>query len=87
LGSYLDDEDMIVAIGIQGISYVSRSSTSAHVLASNIKNDERKQNKLFHIIIISKYTNIDTLINSSSQENLIFEEVFKILGLETKPHP
>jgi hypothetical protein len=86
LGSYSDDEAMIVAMGIQGISFVARSSTSSHVLASNIKHDERKQNKLFHIRIISKHTKIDTLIDSGSQENLISEEVVKILGLETKPH-
>jgi hypothetical protein len=42
--------------------------------------------KLFHIRAIMKHTNIDTLIDSGSQSNLISEEVVKKLGLNTKMH-
>ena len=37
--------------------------------------------------MISKPTEIDTLINSRCQANIIYEEVVKNLGLEIKPHP
>ena len=42
--------------------------------------------ELFHIRVISKHNNIDTLFDSSSQANLIFENIVKILNLETIPH-
>jgi hypothetical protein len=42
---------------------------------------------LFHIKIISKHTNIDTLVDRVSQSNIISEYVVKTLGLETNPHP
>jgi hypothetical protein len=41
---------------------------------------------LFHIRVIIKHTNIDALIDSGSQSNLISEEVVKKLGLNTKMH-
>ena len=37
--------------------------------------------------VISKHTNIDTLFDSGSQENLISEYLVKKLNLETIPHP
>ena len=39
------------------------------------------------IKIISKYTKIDTLFDSGSQENLISKYLVKKLNLETIPHP
>ena len=43
--------------------------------------------ELFHIRVISKHTNIDTLFDSGSQENIISEDIVKKLNLETIPHP
>ena len=37
--------------------------------------------------VISKHTNIDTLFDGGSQENLISEDLVKKLNLETIPHP
>ena len=42
--------------------------------------------ELFHIIVISEHTKIDTLFDNVSQENLISEEIVKKLQLETKLH-
>ena len=53
--------------------------------------EEKKRVKVFHIRIVSKHINIDTLFDSGSQENIIYEEVVRKLGLETKnnqkPYP
>jgi len=38
-------------------------------------------------MLILEHTNIDTLFDSGSQANLIFEEIVKTLRLETKSHP
>jgi hypothetical protein len=43
--------------------------------------------KLFHIRVISKHTKIDTLFDTRSQANLIFEDIVKKLHLETTSHP
>ena len=48
--------------------------------------DERKISELFHIRVISKNTKIETFFDSGSQANLIYEEIVKTLGLETKLH-
>ena len=37
--------------------------------------------------VISKHTKIDTLFDSGSQANLIYEDLVKKLNLETIPHP
>ena len=37
--------------------------------------------------VISKHTKIDTLFDSGSQENLIYEDLVKKLNLETILHP
>jgi hypothetical protein len=44
------------------------------------------RSKLFHIRVIKKHTQIDTLIDNGSQSNLILEEVVNKLGLNTKMH-
>ena len=43
--------------------------------------------ELFHIMVISKHTKIDTLFDNGSQDNLISKYSVKNIGLETKPHP
>ena len=48
---------------------------------------EEKRIELFHVRVISKHTKVDTLFDSGSQANLISEELFKKLNLETIPHP
>jgi hypothetical protein len=44
------------------------------------------RSNLFHIRVIMRHTNIDTLIDSGSQSNLISEELVKQLGLKTQLH-
>jgi hypothetical protein len=83
LGSNSGDETKIVAMGIQGINYVT--STSSY--NSDVVNDECKRSELFHIRVITNNVKVDTLVDSGSQGNLISEEVVNNLGLETKPHP
>ena len=46
----------------------------------------REKNELFHIRVISKHQKIDTLFDSGSQVNLIFEAIVNKLGLATTPH-
>eukprot|EP00253_Pinus_taeda_P033537 PITA_33537 len=55
-------------------------------LFRNIWEHERKRHELFHIRVVSKNQNIDTLFDSGSQVNLIFEAIVKKLGITTTPH-
>jgi hypothetical protein len=70
LGYDLGDETKITAVG----------------LTCKIGDGYGSRSKLFHIRVIMKHTNIDTLIHSGSHSNLISEEVVKKLGLNTKMH-
>ena len=54
---------------------------------SNLTQDEDTRIELFHIRVVSKHTKIDTLFDSGSQANLISEDLFKYLNLETVTHP
>lgn len=54
---------------------------------SNLHHKEEKQmKKLFHIKIQVKKTKVDSLFNSSSQENLIAYDLVCKLGLEVHEH-
>jgi hypothetical protein len=66
----------------------SIASFSLHTFSSkdNVILDGKKRNIIFHLQVISKHTNIDTLVDSGSQVNLILEQVIQSLGLETRPH-
>jgi hypothetical protein len=44
------------------------------------------RSNLFHIRFIMRHSNVDTLIDSGSQSNLISEELVKQLGLKTQVH-
>jgi len=58
----------------------------ANTISSNSKNEtpnEKRRIELFHRRVISKHNKIDTLFDSGSQANLIFENIFKSLNLET----
>jgi hypothetical protein len=80
------DETDIMAMGIQCAYSSSNSSANTHSLKSKTMHDEKKISELFHIRVMSKHTNIDTLFESGPQANLISKEIVKTLGLETKPH-
>ncbi len=90
LGSDSDDETKVTIMGLKGKTLVTNVSSNNPSRASTSKNhddfEDAKRNELFHIRVISKQTNIDTLIDSGSQVNLISEEIVKQLGLETQPH-
>eukprot|EP00253_Pinus_taeda_P030208 PITA_30208 len=84
LGSDSRDETTIAATGIKGKN--SEASTSNFAQYTIDKENEKKRHELFHIRVISKHQNIDTLFDSGSQENLIFEAIVKKLGLLTTAH-
>jgi hypothetical protein len=83
LGSDSGDKGNIIAVGVQG-KYSLHSSSNSN---NESHDDERKRNGLFHIRVLSKNTNIDTLFDLYSQVNLISEAPFKNMVLETKLHP
>jgi hypothetical protein len=67
LGSDSGDEEKITMVGVQGKHSLHASSSSTN----ESHDDERKRNELFHIRVVSKHTNIDTLFDLGSQVNLI----------------
>ena len=70
-------------MGLKGKDIASTSSSN---FLNNTQDDETII-RIFHVRVISKHTKIDTLFDSGSQENLIFEDLVKKLNLETIPHP
>eukprot|EP00253_Pinus_taeda_P032857 PITA_32857 len=84
LGLDLGDETTIATTGIKGTN--SEASTSNSAQSTDNGENERKRHELFHIRVISKNQKIDTLFDSGSQVNLIFEAIVKKLGLLTTPH-
>jgi hypothetical protein len=63
LGMDSGDETKITAMGIQDTSSTS-SSANTHSLKYETMHNKRKRSEPFHIRVISKYTNIDTLFYS-----------------------
>ena len=89
LGSDSGDEKKIIVMGLTGKPSESSSNSTCSSSSSkfNYVIEEKKRVELFPIRIISQHTKIDTLFDSGSQQNLIFEELVRKLGLETKSHP
>jgi hypothetical protein len=50
------------------------------------QDDDKRTSALFHIRVVLKHTNIDTLFDLGSQFNLILEMLVKKLELTTRPH-
>jgi hypothetical protein len=73
-------------MGIKGKSYVASFTSRTNSSKDIVIPDGRKRNDLFHLQVISKHTNIDTLVASGSQVNIFLEQVVQSLGLETRPH-
>lgn len=75
-------------MGKKGKESISSTSTSN---SRNETPNEKKRIERFHIRVISKHRKIDTLFDSGSEANLIYENIIKILNLETithhKPYP
>jgi hypothetical protein len=86
LGSDSGDEMKITVMGYQGNGSIARISSSSNNNV-NVTQQEKERIELFHIRVVSKHTNIDTLFDTGSQANLIYEETVKKLKLETIPHP
>eukprot|EP00253_Pinus_taeda_P019148 PITA_19148 len=84
LGLDSGDETIIVATGIKGKNSEASTSNYAHFVID--EEHERKRHELFHIQVNSKHQKIDTLFDSGSQVNLIFEAIVMKLGLATTPH-
>jgi len=84
LGSNLGDETTITTTSIKGKN--SEAFTRNSTQSIDNEENERKRHEIFHIRVISKHQKIDTLFDSGSQVNLIFEAIVKKLGLLTTPH-
>jgi len=69
LGSDAGDETTITTTGIKGKNFEAYTSNSAQTIDS--EENERKRHEIFHIRVISKHQNIDTLFDSGPQDNLI----------------
>ena len=67
LGSDSGDEELITTVGLHGKSSFHASSSSTHVSHDY----ERIMSELFHIRVVAKNTNIETLFDPGSQVNLI----------------
>jgi hypothetical protein len=85
LGSYSRDESKIMEIWSKGISTINYNSSVQYAKLESVT-DQKKISDIFHVRVIVKHTNIDTLFDSGSQVNLIFEEIVKKLGLNVIPH-
>jgi hypothetical protein len=83
MGSDLGDETKIMEMGRKCIS-ITNISIQSTKLESVI--DQKKRSDIFHVRFIVRHTKIDTLFDSGSQLNLIYEEIVKKLGLKTTPH-
>ena len=75
LGSDSSDETNISAMVTKGKETIA--STSSSHSQNNTPNEESRI-ELFHVRVISNHTNIDALIYSGSQSNLIQKNWLKI---------
>ena len=66
---------MITAMGMKGNKTPHIGSSSTHVSKEN----DKRRSELFHIIVVSKHTKIETLFDPGSQVNLISESIVKKL--------
>jgi hypothetical protein len=62
-------------MGIKGKSFVASFSSHTSSSKVNVIPHGRKRTKQFHLQVISKHANIDTLVDNGSQVNLISEQV------------
>lgn len=70
-------------MGMKGISYNSSNFSSSKPIESQ---NDKERSDVFHVRVITKHTKVDTLFDSGSQVNLIFEAIVKKINLETTPH-
>ena len=68
LGFDSEYETKIATMGLK-CKYIASTISSSCL---NSTQDDETRIELFHVRVISKHTNIDTLFDSGSQENLIF---------------
>ena len=71
---------MITTVGLQGKCFFHDSSTHA-------SHDYEIRSELFHIRVVAKHKNIETLFDPGEQVNLIYENIVKKLGLTTINNP
>jgi hypothetical protein len=85
LGSDSRDESKIMVMGSKGISTIKSNSSIQYPKLKSVI-DQNKRSELFHVRVVVKHTNIDTLFDSGSQVNLISEAIVKKLGLKKTSH-
>jgi hypothetical protein len=71
-----------MAIGRKNISVIS-SNSSVQSAKTESDIDQKKTSELFHVKFIVKHTKVDTLFDSGSQVNIIYESIVKRMGLNT----
>jgi hypothetical protein len=71
LGSNVEDETKFTSMGIKGKSFVASFSSRTSSSKSKVIPDGRQRKDLFHLRVISKHIDINTLVDSGSQVNLI----------------
>jgi len=69
-------------MGLKGIS--SSHVGYGYYISSSIST--RKRNEIFLIRVVTNHVKVDTLFGTSSQANLISDEIVKELNLETTLH-
>ena len=89
LESNSGDETKIIVMGLKNLkgkemeNKPSSSISKCHIEAPS----EEHRIELFHMRVLSKHTKVDTLFDSGSQANLIYEDLVKKLNLDTISHP
>ena len=74
LGSDYEDETKITIVGVKDTDIIGNDSnigSSCDYTSKDHVSSKDKMNALFHIRVITKQTNINTLIDSGFQANLI----------------
>ena len=71
----LGTDSKVIDMGIKGKYFVASFSSCTTYSKANVISDGRKIKELFHLQVISNPNNIDTLVDSVSQVNLISEKV------------
>ena len=79
----MGDETKTPTMGLKGKESITSTSSST---SQNETPNEKRRIELFHIRVISKHNEIDTIFDGGSQANLISKNIVKSLKLETVTH-
>jgi hypothetical protein len=69
----------------KGISTINSNSLVQSAKSESVTY-QKKRSELFNVRVIVKHAKVDTLFDSGSQVNLIYEAIVKNIGLKMTPH-